>query len=157
MKELNGLNGVETPEDEEEVDATVGQIQPRTSKQTRSMSPAVPGKGLNGTHSLAAQFGRTASPSRIPGQAGGSARDSFLNYFFGKEEGGAFPISHPNAPMSPTGALPDRPGSRHVSTSIEPSFANSFRRGDPRTIPDATPEYPDVRDNESLMVSKFPQ
>jgi dynamin 1-like protein len=152
MKELNGLNGVETPEDDEEGEATASHLQTKTTKQTRSLSPAIAGKGLNGTHSLAAQLGRTASPSRVPGQGNASARDSFLNYFFGKEEGG---LGHAAPPMSPTASLPDRSGSRHVSNNIEPSFSNSFRRGDPRSVPETTPEFPDMRDNESLMVSKF--
>jgi dynamin 1-like protein len=140
MKELNGLNGVETPEDAEEADATAGQTQPRSSKQSRNLSPAQLAKGINGTH---------------PYQPGQSSRDSFLNYFFGKD--GAQGQAQP--PMSPGASLPDRPGSRHVSTNIEPSFASSFRRGDTRmnerTIPLSASEPSDARDMEPLMVSSI--
>ena len=47
-----------------------------------------------------------------------------MNYFFGKD--GGMPSSAQQA------ALENRPGSRHVSQNIEPSIAQSFRRGDTR-------------------------
>lgn len=137
MKELNGINGVETPEDEEEAEVPgerVGHLPLRghASKASRSMSPAIGRTMLNGTHGIVGALNgpRSGSPTRLSAQGGpGSTRDSFLNYFFGKE--GQMPAgSHPSAPGN--AAYPDRPGSRHVSQNIEPSFAASIRRGDTR-------------------------
>ncbi|KAJ9646576.1 Dynamin- GTPase protein [Coniosporium tulheliwenetii] len=88
LKELNGANGTETPEDEEETEVPGGAgpqqlpVRGHSSKVTRSMSPAVVGRG---SISGAVNGARGASPPRFAGQAGGTARDSFLNYFFGKE------------------------------------------------------------------------
>lgn len=146
LKELNGQNGVETPEEDEDPDATAGQIQTK-SKHVRSMSPNVASKGLNGTHaSLAAQLGRGTSPSRHGQFGSGGARDSFLNYFFGKD-GTAQMMQPPLSPSNPS--LAERPASRHVSTNIEPTFASSIRRGNTQAIPE-TPDY--ERETESLMV-----
>jgi dynamin 1-like protein len=137
IKELNGVNGVETPEEEEESEAPgekAGQLPLRgpSAKASRSMSPAV-GRSLpNGHTSIAGAMSgaaRAISPSRFQQQSG-SARDSFLNYFFGKE--GGLPSSQPTTSAT-LGTLDiARPSSRHVSQNIEPSFAGSFRRGDNR-------------------------
>ncbi|KAF2435685.1 hypothetical protein EJ08DRAFT_579932 [Tothia fuscella] len=140
-KELNGANGIETPEEEDEGE-TQGErtIQLPTRgqhKAARSMSPAV-GRLTNGSHSIAGALGgtRSGSPPRMQGQGTGAARDSFLNYFFGKENG------IPQGPTSgPSGGANDnRPGSRHVSNNIEPSISQSFRRGDNRVQERAIPE-----------------
>jgi dynamin 1-like protein len=130
QKELNGANGVDTPEDEEEpVEADKAGPLPIPirghTKASRSMSPAV-GRTFqqNGHQGMAAALAsRSGSDAQFQGQGPGSARDSFLNYFFGKENG--MPQASPNA-------LGDRPGSRHVSNNIEPSFAQSIRRGENR-------------------------
>lgn len=122
MKELNGVNGVETPEDEEEAEApghNVGQlpIRPHNTKANRSTLNSV---------------ARARSPPPFnpgSGAGAGSARDSFLNYFFGKE-GGMPPGLQSGLPGG--SAYSDRPGSRHVSSNVEPSFAASIRRGDTR-------------------------
>jgi len=148
LKELNGLNGVDTPEDEEEVELGADKAHQRNSKVPRSMSPATGNRALNGTHSLATQLsGRANSPSRFGPQAGSSARDSFLNYFFGKD-------GNQNAPNhSISGNFVERPNSRHVSTNIEPSFSGSIRRGDTKIhdrIIDSTQEQ-DLMDSDSLM------
>ena len=92
IKDLNGMNGTDTPEELEEdaaLDKT-GQLPLRghNTKTSRSMSPGL-GRGLqqNG-HSIAGAMsgvGRTGSPSGAPPPAG-SARDSFLNYFFRQGE-----------------------------------------------------------------------
>lgn len=131
QKALNGANGTGEPEDDQENDAAAGgkaatlPIRSHLSKASRSMSPAVGRAGMstNGT--------RAGSPPRFAG-AGGTARDSFLNYFFGKDGGlppsNGFSGNH----MSPSN-MPA--GSRHVSANIEPSFAGSIRRGDTR-LPD---------------------
>lgn len=127
MKALNGANGAGEPEDDQENDAVAGgksatlPIRSHLSKASRSMSPAVGRTGASGTNGA-----RAGSPPRFAG-AGGTARDSFLNYFFGKD--GGLPPSNglPGNSMSSSN-LPI--GSRHVSANIEPSFAGSIRRGD---------------------------
>ena len=91
-------------------------VQHTKSKDSRSMSPAVGREGHRLTHSITAPNG--APPS--------GGRDSFLNYFFGKENGGnAYPGQLPG--QSSAGAM--APGSRHVSQNLEPSISASFRRG----------------------------
>ena len=128
-KQLNGINGTETPEDEEE-DATASGILPvraHKTKEVRSMSPAI---GRDGQ-----RLGHAASvPNNL--QPPGGGRDSFLNYFFGKENGGT---GMPLPGQSAAGAMPGgmHAGgiqSRHVSQNIEPSITASFRRGDTRPV-----------------------
>jgi dynamin 1-like protein len=124
LKELNGVNGAEAPEEGEEASAVADKALPlrkHQSQASRSMSPAV-GRLMNGSHnSVSGQLSsRTRSPPPMGGT--GSGRDGFLNYFFGKEGGAAH--------ATPASALDNRPGSRHVSQNIEPSFAQSIRRGD---------------------------
>ncbi|KAF2088222.1 hypothetical protein K490DRAFT_39989 [Saccharata proteae CBS 121410] len=140
LKELNGANGTETPEGEEEEVAEVpGEkagnltIRGHASKNSRSMSPAVGRGSMNGAPSIAGALNgnRNGSPPRF--QPGGSgAKDSFLNYFFGKE--GGLPAAMPSAASAASAAHSheQRPGSRHVSQHQEPSFAGSFRRGETR-------------------------
>ncbi|KAF2463032.1 dynamin-1 [Lindgomyces ingoldianus] len=129
MRELNGVNGTDTPvnEDEGEVPQMDKPLPLRKHHQqaSRSMSPAV-GRMMNGPYSMAGALNGNRNRSPPPLGGAGSTRDSFLNYFFGKD--GA-PTS-----ASPTtqSALENRPGSRHVSQNIEPSIAQSFRRGDTR-------------------------
>ena len=139
-KELNGVNG-EAAAEEGEDDEQQGVIPIRAapkSKESRSMSPAVGRDGHRLTHSITAPNG---APS------GGGGRDSFLNYFFGKENGtvGASVGALPG--QSAAGALPGSTGSssRHVSQNIEPSFGASFRRGDTR--PASMPEPPGQNDD----------
>lgn len=151
LKELNGANGVDTPEEEEEATAPIA-LPTRTHhqhKSSRSMSPAV-GRGLTNGNSIGAQ---------LAGQQASGARDSFLNYFFGQEKG--IPQSSAQAP-APAAAL-DRPGSRHVSQNIEANFTTSFRRGDTkvheRIIPEATHDDLDIapthNEYRSPMVRNF--
>ncbi|KAI5249755.1 dynamin GTPase [Aureobasidium subglaciale] len=127
MKALNGANGAGEPEDDQENEAAAGgkaatlPIRSHLSKASRSMSPAVGRAGMAGTNGT-----RSGSPPRFAG-AGGTARDSFLNYFFGKEGGLPQSNGFPGSNMSSSN-LPA--GSRHVSSNIEPSFAGSIRRGD---------------------------
>ena len=129
VKELGGVNGTETPEEEEEAVDEVKGIQAlphrgHATKGSRSMSPAVGRAVENGINSTL-QSGRSSSPPRLnAGQ--GNTRDSFLNYFFGKE--GGLPSS---AAAIPTPAA-SMTGSRHVSHNAEPSFSQSIRRGDNR-------------------------
>lgn len=93
------------------------------------MSPAVGRDGHRLTHSVTAPNG-TAAPS---------GKDSFLNYFFGKENG----VRDAGLPgQSAAGAMQGIGGSasRHVSQNLEPSIAASFRRGDTRPV--SMPEPP---------------
>ena len=126
-KELSGgVNGTATPEDEEEALDEVKSIHTLPhrghAKGSRSMSPAV-GRSIheNGHSSMIATTnGGTA--------AGGATRDSFLNYFFGKE--GGLPSS--GGPNAIGGTAAAAMGTRHVSHNTEPSFSQSIRRGAPR-------------------------
>jgi len=133
-KELNGVNGADTPEDEEEEQQQQKVLPMRhaqKTKETRSMSPAIGRDGQRLGHAPSISNGIQPPPS--------GGRDSFLNYFFGKEAGmtgGSLPG------QSAAGAMAGMPGgSRHVSQNIEPSIAASFRRGDTRTpVPMPLPE-----------------
>ena len=80
------------------------------------MSPAVGRDGHRLTHS-------TTAPNGAPPSGG---RDSFLNYFFGKENGNTQQLPGQSA----AGAMLSGSGSRHVSQNLEPSIGASFRRGD---------------------------
>jgi dynamin 1-like protein len=128
LKALNGANGVGEPDDEQ--DAEVGPaskaanlpIRSHLSKASRSMSPAVGRAAMGGANGV-----RTGSPPGFGG-AQGTAKDSFLNYFFGKD--GALPPSSGFSNNHTPSSLPA--GGRHVSSNIEPSFAGSIRRGDTR-------------------------
>lgn len=117
--EANG----EGPEDEDGVAAPVEKPEPipavrtKATKPPRSISPPV---RENGTGSLAAAMSasttmngiRSASPARLNQQGLGGARDSFLNYFFGKDG------TTIGAPLpSPSGI-----NGRHMSQNSETSF-----------------------------------
>lgn len=131
-----GVNGAETPEDDEaaeEEKTTQGGLAIRAHqhqhKGSRSMSPAV--RGMDGHGNIAAHLNghaRGGSPPRMGGLAAagsattGSTRDSFLNYFFGKE--GQLPPGGMN-----NNNMPSAGGNRHVSHGNEPSFSQSIRRG----------------------------
>lgn len=125
-KELNGINGADTPEDEEEEQQHPGALPVRSiakTKESRSMSPAVSKEAHRLSHAISA-------PSGAP--SGG--KDSFLNYFFGKENGmsqGPLPAAQNVSGMT----------SRHVSQNIEPSISASFRRGDTRPSSAHVPEH----------------
>lgn len=114
QKELAGINGTATPEDDDEEEDKIQTLPTRLQqpKTGRSMSPAVGRDRENGHGSISATF--------AGGQGNGTARDSFLNYFFGKE--GSLPAAGPPLPQ------PAQVGSRHVSHPIEPSFSQSIRR-----------------------------
>ena len=145
LKEL-GANGVETPEDEEDhaENAKPTQVLAYRShlKSGRSASPAL-SNGING---------RSSSPPRI-GVAGQSSKDSFLNYFFGKDAGIPGPATATHNSLA----------TRQVSQNIEPTFAGSIRQGDtrrpvsvshthaPERDPDADYSYPSV----SLSLSSW--
>ncbi|KAL8791053.1 MAG: hypothetical protein Q9213_000260 [Squamulea squamosa] len=130
MKELvGGVNGTATPEDVDEEATEEPKPMPaksRMSKTGRSMSPAVARGYENGHANMVTNL--NGSPPPNLGAAAGSTRDSFLNYFFGKEGG------LPSANASGTAAVGAGMGHRHVSQSMEPSISQSIRRGDHRIM-----------------------
>ena len=136
QKEL-GINGAETPEDDEEAADEVNSIHkiPHRghTKGTRSMSPAVGRGAENGPHSITATLNgsRSTSPPALVGAGQGSTRDSFLNYFFGKD--GTMPATN-NVNAMGSAALAATGSNRHVSQNIEPSFSQSMRRGESRHV-----------------------
>lgn len=145
-KEVNGVNG-EATEEGEEVENPLAKALPlrkHQSQNSRSMSPAV-GRMLNGSNNAMGPLNnRNRSPQPNP-------RDSFLNYFFGKEGSGS-PVTPQQAAQA---VLDNRPGSRHVSQNSEPSFAQSIRRGDTRqpTTQHVLAMMPDDDDDDNASVA----
>jgi dynamin 1-like protein len=140
-KELNGINGAEDGEEDTEQQQTPGALPVRSAvkaKESRSMSPAI---GRDGH-----RIGHAAS---MPNGAGaGAGKDSFLNYFFGKENGpSAGPLPQHSAITS---------ASRHVSQNIEPSISASFRRGDTRTASLPEPVADEEHEENTGFVSYLP-
>ncbi|KAL6858548.1 dynamin-like protein [Trichoderma novae-zelandiae] len=142
IKEL-GPNGTEGPEDGEENPAVERPERPEpnlrklaTSKPSRSMSPAVHQDALVGLG--ASMNGMRPSSPGMNGQGIGGARDTFLNYFFGKD--GMAPVS---APITPT------TNGRHTSHPSEPSFSQSLRREEKMPIRTAPPSVTDEYDPSS--------
>ncbi|KAK2736829.1 Dynamin- GTPase protein [Onygenales sp. PD_40] len=147
MKELGAANGTATPDGDEEQD---GDEKTQTmpirghSKVPRSRSPHVSRALENGHSAIAATLNGPQSSSHAFGsQSTGTARDSFLNYFFGKE--GGLPAAGPPLPQASTGQT------RHVSHSTEPSFSQSFRRNEVKSP--TVPQYP--QDNEYPATSEY--
>ncbi|KAK4162542.1 Dynamin-related protein DNM1 [Cladorrhinum sp. PSN259] len=118
MKEL-GPNGTETPAAEEE-ENTLGDLQDSVAVRkaaakgagARSLSPSMVRENGRGAIAAALNGNRSASPARLNG-----AKDSFLNYFFGKD--GAI-VPGPPPPNSSYG--------RHINQMSEPTFSQSMRR-----------------------------
>ncbi|KAK6414198.1 Dynamin-related GTPase protein [Oleoguttula sp. CCFEE 5521] len=143
-KELNGFHGPETPEDDvndgPESQQNAGALPVRAvarPKEARSMSPAIGRDGY-----------RIGQANGVGGVQGGAGRDSFLNYFFGKEHG-------PSAGPLPPATAASMAGSRHVSQNIEPSIAASFRRPDVRTLPTFGDDYEDINGFVSRPMHKM--
>lgn len=138
LKELGGgINGVETPEEEEEAHeepkAVLGVHARGQGKVGRSMSPAVGRENGHGNTIAALNGGRSTSPQRFGVAASGNTRDVFLNYFFSKENGlpSAGGMGSGSGAIGGTAAAAAM-GNRHVSHNVEPSFSQSIRRGDNR-------------------------
>ncbi|KAI0124643.1 dynamin-A [Xylariales sp. AK1849] len=147
MKELGGTNGTETPDDEEDAATEKGEAsnsRRQVAKGSRSMSPAI---RENGTGSLVAAMNgaRSMSPSRLNPQSLGGARDTFLNYFFGKD---GVP-QQPGGPGTPS-ALP-----RHVSQSAEPSFSQSIRSREDKIAHRPAMSSSLIREEESPRAAEF--
>jgi len=122
LKEL-GANGTETPEEEEEAsvaEKAANAALRKAGRPPRSLSAA----RENGTLSASLNGARSNSPSRFDPQSLGKAKDSFLNYFFGKD-GMSIPVPGPshNANIG-----------RHVSQNSEPTFSQSIRRTEERGL-----------------------
>ncbi|KAH6845178.1 Dynamin central region-domain-containing protein [Chaetomium sp. MPI-CAGE-AT-0009] len=146
MKEL-GTNGADTPVDEEEENAvTAGPgadsvaVRKAVGKSQRSHSPAVRDASA-GSIAAALNGTRPSSPARFNGQGIGGTKDSFLNYFFGKD-GAIVPGSTP----------PNANIGRHVSQSVEPTFSQSMRRPEEKAL--RSPAPPPIRVDDNLDFSK---
>ncbi len=131
-----GVNGAATPDDEEpeQEEKQITLPNRRNPALHRSMSPAVARDRENGIGSISAGTG-----------SAGVARDSFLNYFFGKENGlpgTTLPGSPAIVPSSSSGAP------RHVSHSVDPSFSQSIRRMDRGSFTDRSPAYPALMNDD---------
>jgi len=130
-----GANGAATPEEDEDHEEKPQNptVRGHQTKTTRSMSPAVGRQEL-------------ANGSMQFGQSGGPGRDSFLNYFFGKDG-----VSSQQPPLpQPTSAA------RHVSQSIEPSIASSLRRPERASfVADRTPAFPAYTADDFSVTSEY--
>ena len=145
MKELSGsVNGIETPEDDDDAleDPKTSQALPlrHTIKAGRSMSPAIGRMTENGHRGMNAALngGRSSSPPRFTNASSANTRDSFLNYFFGKDGGPPLGGGSNSNAIGGTAAAAAI-GNRHVSHSAEPSFSQSIRRGDNRLLDRSSP------------------
>lgn len=132
LKEL-GVNGADGPEDGEDGGTAVAErhdtlSRKSISKPPRSMSPSI---RPDSASSLAAAVNgiRPSTPSTMNGQGQG-ARDTFLNYFFGKDG-----VAGANMSSASHG--------RHLVQSSEPSHAHSLRREDKLAL-----RQPMARDDE---------
>lgn len=128
LKEANA-NGTEEGAEDEESTTAVEKAEHAAVRSTkakagaRSMSPAIGRENGAGGITAALNGGRSDSPMRYGASAaaGGGAKDSFLNYFFGKD--GAQPMMPPPSHNANIG--------RHVSQGSEPSFSQSMRTVEP--------------------------
>jgi len=129
QKELGAANGTDIPEGEEENGIEQENLPHRKQrhKSGRSMSPSVRENGAGGIAGTL-NGARSSSPPRFNGQGIGNTRDSFLNYFFGKE--GGPPGGGTGSGQSSSSYNPNL--GRHVNQSTEPSFSQSIRKQEER-------------------------
>lgn len=148
MKELGQANGVTgTPDDEEAHGDSKSQnlpIRSQSAKGARSMSPHV---GRTAENGIAATLNGTNA--NHPAGLGGShnTRDSFLNYFFGKEGG-----------MQGAATPPSQSALNRAAHASEPSISQSIRRAEVRSPPMPSEEYaapPEYGDDMSVFVSQL--
>ncbi|RXG43328.1 hypothetical protein VDGE_03003 [Verticillium dahliae] len=146
LKEL-GANGVDTPAEDEEESAVVEKGDSATARRqavkgARSLSPGLKEHGAVSLNA-AVNGARSISPSRLNNQQGlGGARDSFLNYFFGKDGASPMPMGSGSAHGR------DLSVARHVSQSMEPTFSQSIRRNDD-TLSSRSALQPQAREDDS--------
>lgn len=142
LKELGAANGTAGAPEDEEAQSHNLPIRSHSAKGARSMSPNV---GRNAENGIAATLnGAHANPPA--GFGASQTRDSFLNYFFGKE-GVQTPISPPQQQSVSRAA--------HASES---SIGQSIRRAEVRSPILATEEYtapPEYGGDVSVFVSQF--
>ncbi|KAH8689212.1 Dynamin central region-domain-containing protein [Talaromyces proteolyticus] len=142
LRELGEVNGTAEEEEDQTPDQKLKNLSVRGNAAARSMSPHVSrgadgfAAGLNGTQ-------QSGSPPVFG--AANSARDSFLNYFFGKEGmPSAGPLPQPTAAQNRRGH------------STEPSISQSIRRGEPRSPAIVQEEYGITPSEYGNEVSQFP-
>ncbi|RMJ27624.1 hypothetical protein PHISP_01476 [Aspergillus sp. HF37] len=118
MKELGAMNGTAHGEevDEQMSDPKTHNLSVRgQSGKNRSMSPNV---GRTGENGIAASLNGAESNHHAAFGGGNMTRDSFLNYFFGKEGGAS------------AGPLPQAAPSQGKQHNHESSVSQSIRRGE---------------------------
>ncbi|ROT34792.1 hypothetical protein SODALDRAFT_329479 [Sodiomyces alkalinus F11] len=149
LKEL-GTNGTDAPEGEEETHGTEKgdptTVRKQASNAVRSLSPATrdnPASSLNAAMNTA----RSLSPSRFNSQGLGGARESFLNYFFGKEGTSLIGVGASSVPGR------DSSIAKHIGSASEPTFSQSVRRSDD-AFSARTPFQHSARDDEELSRSR---
>jgi len=123
LKEL-GANGTETPENEDEDNIAEKAANAAVRKATKGGRSSSTVRENGSAMASALNGNRGASPSRFNPQSIGTARDSFLTYFFGKDGASA------------PGAAPSHNANigRHVSQSSEPTFSQSIRRPEEKAL-----------------------
>ena len=143
QKELGAANGTANPDEEEHADSKQNlPIRSQSTKGSRSMSPHV---GRNSENGIAATLNGAHSNHAVFGGSN-TARDSFLNYFFGKEG------TH-NTAMAPPSGMNSHRQAIHAS---EPSISQSIRRAEIRSPVMPTEEYtapPEYGGDVSAFVS----
>jgi dynamin 1-like protein len=129
LKEI-GANGTDTPMEEDEENTATDKPEAiairkvAASKGARSLSPAIRENGAGGLAAALNGAARSTSPSRFNGQGLGNAKDTFLNYFFSKNDG---PVT--------AGGLPSHANiGRHINQHSEPSFSQSMRRPEEKAV-----------------------
>lgn len=160
LREAGGVNGTATPEEDEEQPQQPQQQQVEEKMQNLSVSrrqkgsrPLSPNVARTSEQGIAAAVNGVQSQSQSPAfgasQATGPGRDSFLNYFFGKD----------GAPTSAPGQGHQQlsTGHKHVNHTAEASFSQSIRRNEVKSpvLSQAQPEYQGNAEytDESALVS----
>ncbi|EED15954.1 dynamin-like GTPase Dnm1, putative [Talaromyces stipitatus ATCC 10500] len=135
LKELGETNGVTAEEEEEQPPESRSRTLPvrgSNAVSSRTMSPHVE----TGVNSSPPVFG-----------AANTARDSFLNYFFGKD---GMPSSGPLPQPTQAGQ------GRRVGHNTEPSISQSIRRSEPRSPVIPQEEYSAPVSDYGRDVAQFP-
>ncbi|EPS31899.1 Dynamin-related protein dnm1 [Penicillium oxalicum] len=145
QKELTAANGAAGGPDDEDAQAESKTLPLRnqSGKPTRSMSPHV---GRGAENGIAATLnGAHAGSAAAFGSSHHTTRDSFLNYFFGKEGG-----------LSSAATAPQPGLTRPVTHHSEPSISQSIRRQEVRSPVLPVEEYPAPPSEFGGDISSFP-